>query len=75
MFYADLASSYKASSKWKTNQNDTFNPLAPISQKGQTHSNNSSAIWRHWRRSDIFIVNFEHISHLVLVFVLLTLSR
>ena len=30
---------------------------------------------RHWRRSGIFIVNFEHISQLVLVFLLLTLSR
>ena len=30
---------------------------------------------RHWRRSDIFIVNFEHISHLALVVLLLTLSR
>ena len=30
---------------------------------------------RQWRRSGIFIVNFEHISHLVLVFLLLTLSR
>ena len=29
----------------------------------------------HWRHSGIFIVNFEHISHLVLVFLLLTLSR
>ena len=28
-----------------------------------------------WRRSDAFLVNFEHISHLVLVFLLLTLSR
>ena len=27
---------------------------------------------RHWHRSGIFIVNFEHISHLVLVFLLLT---
>ena len=27
-----------------------------------------------WRRSGLFIVNFEHISHLVLVFLLLTLS-
>ena len=27
------------------------------------------------RRSGVFIVNFEHISHLVLVFLLLTLSR
>ena len=30
---------------------------------------------RHWLRSGVFIVNFEHISHLVLVFLLLTLSR
>ena len=30
---------------------------------------------RHWRRSGVFIVNFEHISHLVLVFLLLTLNR
>ena len=27
-----------------------------------------------WRRSGIFIVNFEHISHLVLLFLLLTLN-
>ena len=30
---------------------------------------------RQWRCSGAFIVNFEHISHLVLVFLLLTLSR
>ena len=30
---------------------------------------------RHWRRSRVFIVNFKHISYLVLVFLLLTLSR
>ena len=30
---------------------------------------------RHWRRSGVFIVNFENILHLVLVFLLLTLSR
>ena len=29
---------------------------------------------RHWRRSGVFIVNFEHISHLVLMFLLLTLN-
>ena len=28
-----------------------------------------------WLGSDVFIVNFEHVSHLVLVFLLLTLSR
>ena len=27
-----------------------------------------------WRRSGIFIVNFEHISHLLIVFILLTLN-
>ena len=30
---------------------------------------------RNSRRSGVFIVNFEHILHLVLVFLLLTLSR
>ena len=30
---------------------------------------------RHWHRSGVFIVNFEHILQLVLVFLLLTLSR
>ena len=30
---------------------------------------------RHWRRSGVGIVNFELISHLDLVFLLLTLSR
>ena len=29
---------------------------------------------RHWRRSGVFMVNFEHISHLVLVFLLLILN-
>ena len=31
--------------------------------------------WRQWRRSGAFIVNFEHISYVVLVFLSLTLSR
>ena len=30
---------------------------------------------RQWRRSGVFIVNFEHISHLFLVLLLLTLNR
>ena len=30
---------------------------------------------RHCRRSGVIIVNFEYISHLVLVFLLLTLSK
>ena len=30
---------------------------------------------RQWRRSGVFIVNFEHISHLALVFLLLTLKK
>ena len=29
---------------------------------------------RHWRCSGVFIVNFEHISHLILEFMLLTLN-
>ena len=31
--------------------------------------------WHHWRRSGEIINNSEHTSHLVLVFLLLTLSR
>ena len=30
---------------------------------------------RQWRRSGVFIVNFEHILHLVLMFLLLILRR
>ena len=30
---------------------------------------------RHWRRSGVFIVNSEHISHFVLVFLSLTLTK
>ena len=30
---------------------------------------------QQWRRSGVFVVKFEHIPHLVLVFLLLTLSR
>ena len=37
--------------------------------------NKKSPEQRQWRRSCVFIVNFEHISHLVLVFLVLTLSR
>ena len=29
---------------------------------------------RQWRRSGVFIVNFKHVSHIVLVFLLLTLN-
>ena len=30
--------------------------------------------WRQWRRSGVYIVNFKHISRLVLLFLSLTLS-
>ena len=37
--------------------------------------NNNDTRTRQWRHSGVFIVNFEHISYLVLVFLLLTLSK
>ena len=33
------------------------------------------SLFCHWRHSGVFIVDFEHISHLALLFLLLTLSR
>ena len=36
--------------------------------------NNKDTLRLQWRRSSVFIVNFEYISHLVLVFLLLTLN-
>ena len=36
--------------------------------------NNKDTKRRQWRRSGVFIVNVEHISYLVLVFLLLTLN-
>ena len=30
--------------------------------------------WGYWHLSDVFIINFEHISHLILLFLLLTLN-
>ena len=31
--------------------------------------------WRHWRRSYVFIIIFEQISHNVMVFLLLSLNK
>ena len=36
--------------------------------------NNKDTLRLQWRRLSVFIVNFEYISHLVLVFLLLTLN-
>ena len=40
----------------------------------KVNKKNNTPERRHWRRFGVFIVNFEHISHLVLVFLLLTLN-
>ena len=37
--------------------------------------NNKDTRRRYWRRSGVFIADFEHISHLALVFLLLTMNR
>ena len=54
--------------------------LQEVTQLAFTCSNSTiekgvKYIQRQWDRLGVFIVNFEHISHLVLVFLLLTLSR
>ena len=45
------------------------------SVKNMLKVNNKDTRTTPWRRSGAFIVNFEHISYLILVFLLLTLSR
>ena len=37
--------------------------------------NNKDIRTTSWHRSGVFIVNFDHISHVFLVFLLLTLNR
>ena len=37
--------------------------------------NNKDTRTMPWRGSGVFIINFKHVSHLVLLFLLLTLSR
>ena len=37
--------------------------------------NNKTPERRQWRRSSVFISSFEHILHLFLVFLLLTLNK
>ena len=45
-------------------------PLMPLTIKTPERRH-----WHHWSRSGVFIVNFEHISHLLLEFLLLPSSR
>ena len=44
------------------------------SKKNDTKVRIKTSERRQWHRSGFFIVNFEHISHLALVFLLLTLN-
>ena len=46
--------------------------LKYIQSLQQKHQND---VVVHWRRSCVFIVNSEHISHLFLLFLLLTLDK
>ena len=52
-----------------SNYHTKYYPFKLSLQKSQVWSDAT------WRRSSVFVVNFEQISHLVLVFLLLTLSR
>ena len=41
----------------------------------KANNSNTGKTWSHWRRSSVFIVNFEYISNIFLVFLLLTLNK
>ena len=58
---------------FKVNNKDTrTTPIETLEQGVKYVQSQQSQSQR--RRSGVFIVNFEHISHLVLVFLLLTLN-
>ena len=75
-----MASSYQAWTEWKISSKG-FNIIIllrafwNIWNALQNLYTLYTKFWRHWRRSDILIRNFEHISYLVLVFLLLILNR
>ena len=54
---------------WYGGTQKTFIPLQSQQQKRY------KKVWPHERRSSVFIVNFEHVSLLFLVFLLLTSNR
>ena len=41
----------------------------------KANNSNTRKTWSHWRRSSVFIVNFEYVSHIFLVLLLLTLNK
>ena len=55
-----------------------YNKYCPLPASNcllKANNSNTRKTWRHWRRSSVFIVNFEYISHIFLVFLLLTLNK
>ena len=60
---------------WKTAQRAMTCSKLTIETLEQGMKYDQIYVRRHWRRSGVFIVNFEYISHLALAFLLLTLSR
>ena len=61
---------YKGERSFEIGVNYTLYALCFL-HKGVKHVQNCSS---HCRRSDVFIIMFEHISHLPLMFLLLTLK-
>ena len=56
-------------------QQDTYPAKIYLFKINMFKVNNKDTSTTSWRRSGVFILNFEHISHLFLVFLLLTLNK
>ena len=58
---------------------DALRDLVPFLQFKKRENTHGAVLLagfrRHWRLSGAFIVNFEHLSYLILMFLLLSLSR
>ena len=72
----DLINAFDESDSIERRKFTTLSNLSPSSKHTHTHlkKERKKEQRSHWRRCSVVIVNSEHISHLALVFLLLTLN-
>ena len=81
MVLVQLSQDYRATTKWQFTLPVGIHLIKVNNRNTRTRCEICSKLTiktperHHWHRSGVFIVYFDHISHLALVFLLLTLNR